>query len=245
MELLIVIVVIGVLASISIVAFTGVQKHARAISYNSSLSQIAKLMEIAHTEDGHYPHTLSQDIVRAGSPNSVQLVGGVPTYENLTPVQRGVLFQDVCATLVTEGYGSGINQAGQHEQYISGCHVYGDGAMQINGWHSRSFSTPISADQIYDWYADNVGEDSWRPEKKQLHLDFATELTNRYISSGGTFPVTSFWDPWAGGTPAEELPEPAIPDSLTTYCIELANPRHTQEIWHIRQGGTATEGACR
>lgn len=244
-ELLIVIVVIGVLAGISIVAFTSIQQRTRVASYTSSLSNISKLMEITHVEQGSYPNALTDDIRQAGGSNVVRLVSNsVPVYENLSPIQRGVLFQDVCSTLIAEGYGGGTNQGGQDEQYISSCNVYGNGAIQINGWHAHNFSVPIATADIYSWYDTHVHEETWRPDKKQAYLDFATELAARYMAHGGAFPVTSFWDPWAAGVPREELPEAASSHNPTTYCIEISHPNHSDEVWHVRQGGNATEGAC-
>lgn len=56
-ELLIVIVVIGILAAITIVAFNGVQDRANISSINSSLSQIRKAIQSYHAIEGAYPST--------------------------------------------------------------------------------------------------------------------------------------------------------------------------------------------
>ena len=58
-ELLIVIVVIGILAAISVVSFRGVQEKARGGAAISLASQTAKQLEIQKTAEGIYPSDLS------------------------------------------------------------------------------------------------------------------------------------------------------------------------------------------
>lgn len=66
-ELLIVIVVIAILASITVVAFNGVQSKARDNSRNNAVSSIQKALEAYRSEFGIYPpHTASGTNVPAG-----------------------------------------------------------------------------------------------------------------------------------------------------------------------------------
>lgn len=58
-ELLIVIVVIGILAAITIVAFNGVQNRAKVASLSSDLSNAAKQLKIDQVNDGKFPDTLA------------------------------------------------------------------------------------------------------------------------------------------------------------------------------------------
>lgn len=58
-ELLIVIVVIGVLAAISAVAYNGVQDRARQSKYNSDLSVLQKAIEIARTTNNSNLFTIT------------------------------------------------------------------------------------------------------------------------------------------------------------------------------------------
>ena len=55
MELLIVIVVIGILAAITIVSFNNVQERARFTAAKSDLAAINKAILLFHAEKGHYP----------------------------------------------------------------------------------------------------------------------------------------------------------------------------------------------
>lgn len=57
-ELLIVIVVIAILAAITLVAYNGVQAKARDSSRQSSVSTIAKALEVYYIDNGQYPIAL-------------------------------------------------------------------------------------------------------------------------------------------------------------------------------------------
>lgn len=59
-ELLIVIVVIAILATISIVAYNGIQDRANNAAVQSDGSTIAKKMEMAKIDLGHYPTSLAE-----------------------------------------------------------------------------------------------------------------------------------------------------------------------------------------
>jgi type II secretion system protein G len=54
-ELLIVIVVIGILAAISLVAYTNVQNRAYASERRAELASVAKALELYYTDNGRYP----------------------------------------------------------------------------------------------------------------------------------------------------------------------------------------------
>jgi general secretion pathway protein G len=58
-ELLIVIVVIGILAAISIVAYNGVQNRARDASVQNDLTQLAKQFGMFYADKGVYPTTVA------------------------------------------------------------------------------------------------------------------------------------------------------------------------------------------
>jgi prepilin-type N-terminal cleavage/methylation domain-containing protein len=58
-ELLIVIVVIGILAAISIVSYTGITQNARDSSAKATAQQIATKVELSYINDGAYPSSLS------------------------------------------------------------------------------------------------------------------------------------------------------------------------------------------
>jgi len=61
-ELLIVIVVIGLLAAIAIVAYSGIRDRAQRAALQSDLASAAKKMQLARAEDGSYPSSFPSDI---------------------------------------------------------------------------------------------------------------------------------------------------------------------------------------
>jgi len=102
-ELLIVIVVIGILAAITIVSFNGVTNKANTTSAKSSASAVIKKSEAYNAEKGSYPLTLTA-LTSAAQTESYSLTGvtvqaAAPTSTNgKTTVQ----FQKCAATAANE-----------------------------------------------------------------------------------------------------------------------------------------------
>ncbi len=246
-ELLIVIVVIGILAAIVIAAYNGVQKSASKSSMQSDLKNAAQQMGIAQVDLGVYP-----DVLPAAAKTSpgvtLTLVKRTGGYSGLNNVQFGVLFQTICQQIISEGYGTGTNIAGGVEQYITGCNVYNYNAMQINGWDSHNFSIPVAQGAVASWYNGNVSSDAFRPNKKSVYLAFANQLDSRFQALGGTFPVSSFWDPWAngsnGGVQYSTLPTPSAPSDPSNFCIEASHVKYTDVILHADQSSAVQSGPC-
>ena len=67
-ELLVVIVVIGILAAISLVSYSGISKRAIEVSLRSDLSNAATQLKMFNVENGSYPATISTDC--SASPTS-------------------------------------------------------------------------------------------------------------------------------------------------------------------------------
>lgn len=59
-ELLIVIVVIGILAAITVVAYNGIQERARVATITTDLSGATRLLALHETDKGSYPATLAE-----------------------------------------------------------------------------------------------------------------------------------------------------------------------------------------
>lgn len=107
-ELLIVIVVIGILAAITIVAFNGVQDRARVATITSDLSGATKLLALFEVDAGAYPATLAQanngqgvkasagttyQYTTSGSTYCLTATNGTKSYkvsnDTMTPAQGG------------------------------------------------------------------------------------------------------------------------------------------------------------
>jgi type IV pilus assembly protein PilA len=116
-ELLIVIVVIGILAAITIVAYNGIQNRAKTSSARSTTSDTVKKAELYNTEVGNYPPRLSNLTGAASSaPYSLTGVTYVGTQTNDTPTSAVVFM--VCGT------GSPANITAITSTNVSGGMVY-------------------------------------------------------------------------------------------------------------------------
>lgn len=95
-ELLIVIVVIGILAAITIVAYNGIQTRARNVSRASEGTQAAKLLASYKAQNGNFPSLSSGQVscIGSGFPNfngdgltdcwDVRIVGGFTFHPDAT-----------------------------------------------------------------------------------------------------------------------------------------------------------------
>lgn len=68
-ELLVVIVVIGILAAITVVSYSGITNRARIASLESDLANSSKLLKMFYVDNGVYPDTVSTDCV--ASPTTI------------------------------------------------------------------------------------------------------------------------------------------------------------------------------
>lgn len=157
-ELLIVIVVIGILAAITIVAYNGVQKRAQGSAASSALSQSAKKLALYQVDSGIYPATLSAAGVsasgnvsyqysqtNAGTGYCITATSGSVSYkitESTQPTagacpgdgQDGFVATS-CLSILSAGYSTGsglyrIKPAGAPSDYF----VYCDMTTSGGGW---------------------------------------------------------------------------------------------------------------
>jgi prepilin-type N-terminal cleavage/methylation domain-containing protein len=119
-ELLIVIVVIGILAAITIVAYNGVQDRALVSTLKSDLANASKQMELANADTGSYPTSFPTD-VRTSQNVILSLSQAAPGYcvnaelSTKSSVQwrydsaGGGLKEGLCSGAVIPGSESGVN----------------------------------------------------------------------------------------------------------------------------------------
>jgi len=82
-ELLIVIVVIGILAAITILAYNGIQGRARDAAVSSSLTQAASKLALYNVDNNNYPATLAAVGIQNSSSATYQYTfdnSGTPSY---------------------------------------------------------------------------------------------------------------------------------------------------------------------
>lgn len=81
-ELLIVIVVIGILAAITIVAFNGVQQRAKYSTMKQDIAAIEKVIKLYYADNGEYPAT---GTAHGNTTDLTTIVGVVPKYTTKLP----------------------------------------------------------------------------------------------------------------------------------------------------------------
>jgi len=246
-ELLIMIAVIGILAAITIVGYSAVQRSATERSIQSTLETASTEMQrFAAQNGGDYPTSLPSEVEIATS-TTLTLVdsGDTNYYPSVSAVQNGVLFATICQDLIDEGVGDGVDQGGTTRDYISGCGNWNDDGMQITGWDTEQYDTPLSKETLFA-YADTYdGGTSFHPNQAPTVKNFYYELIDRFERSGGSFAITSFWDFWAtpsnGGVQQEPLPDP-IPTPY--FCIEGTSNTYSDILWHVTNSLRLEAGGC-
>lgn len=254
-EVVVVIVVIGILASIAFVGYGAVQRNAGVASVKSDLANASKVMQLAYakTKGASYPSVLPGEIKSSPGVKLTLVATGTASYSGLTDIQNAVLFRDTCQSLINEGISTGTNNGGGVERYITSCDVesagVGQGLINIKGWNSYKFQPPITSTTVQQYYSANVSYDSYRPNKQSVFNTFATTLSSRFTSLGGTFPVTKFWDgDWAnasnGGVMIQSLPAPTTSSNPQTYCVQANHLTYTDVQFYIANGNAPQSGTC-
>jgi type II secretory pathway pseudopilin PulG len=256
-ELVVIITVLAILAGITMVSYGAWQRQIAADAITSDLQQAQSAMKNKLNFDNQYPANL-EELSEAFIPStntSLVLVtsadGGLPTYSNLSTVQNGVLFYQICGDLVSEGYGKGTNNGGQEEQYISACNVYNDDQLQVNSaWTGRNLNTPVASTALPAVVSGINYNDSWRPDRDQIEKDFYQTWHERFQNQGGNYPITSFWDPWCTGacvwgTQLSPLPTHSGSTAVETdYCIQASSQRYGDINKHVVTGSGVLDGPC-
>ena len=171
-------------------------------------------------------------------------------YDSLTSVQQGVLFHTLCEQLTNSSEFSTIHSkdGGQTSSVMMSCDDnVQHNVMQITGWDSKQWSTPLTKATLRA-YIDSVPADSWWTDKQTVVRRFYSTLISFYESSGGTWPITSFWDPWATssyGVQKQDLPTPSKTYGAINYCIEVTSETYSDIIYRVTADDlTPKAGGC-
>lgn len=252
-ELLVVMVVVASLAAISTVAYRGFQKRAieaviisdlRQVATKLNLLRVASPSEFDSLDDIPDDITPSKDITFTYNP----VAGSM--YADLTPVQNGVLFYDICEELVSDRQYLVIHSKdGKSTQdVVMRCtdNINGESIL-ITGWDSQTWNVPVSKASLEN-YIKNVPYDSWWIDRQDVVRGFYREMISRFESRGGKFPITSFWDPWANqwsGVQKEELP-PLVSRNYDsgTFCVEAYHNKYPENKYKITENSRAESGTC-
>ena len=118
-ELLIVIVVIAILASVSILAYTGIQSRARDTARQSDINQVYKLIELYRAEHGTYPATATVSEMGTGSTGTVGNATMVRTDANCAVGTRSADWVPGLTSLPQS-----IPNTGKGARGETGCYMY-------------------------------------------------------------------------------------------------------------------------
>lgn len=249
-ELVIVIVVIGILAAISVVSYNGVQKHGAAVRMQDTAKDAAELVDVEKVMSRSLPTALPATFTPPSDVDVRYVTASFVRYSNLTPVQNGVLFHGICTELIADPYYRTIHakSGGATNSVVYDCDTdINDNNMMIRGWDSPRWNTPVTKANI-ESYITNVPYDAWWTDKQTVIRAFYTELMNRYTQRGGVWPITSFWEPDANqywGVPKEELPVATGDMYVDQYCIEVVHKKYTSLTYYVTSESKApAEGVC-
>jgi|GEM_PF-3688664 prepilin-type N-terminal cleavage/methylation domain-containing protein len=229
-ELLIVITVIGIMATISVVSYNGLQKRSSQTAMISDLSNASTEMERLYiASNNSYPTTIPSSITTS-SPNiklTLHTNDGFIHYSNLTVDQNASLFVNVCSSLMP------LKSPDQSVTYATSC--IGQWGMNVSGGtHDSYLSTPIP---------DNFNistclscTDSYYVPYNSMATALSTKIHDLFIKEGGTFPITMKL-PW---NTLSALPDPDT-TTINYYCIEASNSQYSDLNWRIVSNKTKPE----
>jgi prepilin-type N-terminal cleavage/methylation domain-containing protein len=247
-ELLIVIAVIAILASIAAVGYRGVTKVAADGAAIAHLDSVADDMKLKLFDTKAYPNTLSPNLTANLNVTArIKSVGSYPQYVNLTAVQNGTLLATICQSLINSGVGKAKDQAGDTQDYITGCGNWNDNKMQISGWDTRGWNTPVTIQQLRDYGNSFTTRDAYNKVGHEYVVKkFYNDIADTFLLQGGVTPITSFWDYWADSGNGGVMPQ-ALPTNANVhnyYCAEAQSIRYPNSIWHVTETNAIVSGPC-
>jgi len=246
-ELTIVIVVLAILATISVLGYNGIRENALGRTAQSDLEHAAAEMTREYQREGEFPSALPSDFKPSKDITlTVARAGAHPFYSIANPVQNGVLLAQICQDLINEGVGKGVNQGGVNTDYITGCGNWNHDSMQVTGWDTKKWDTPVTSQQLLDYANNFTVSGSWNKIQETVVKNFYTQLVERLLAQGGSFPIASFWDYWATPSNGGVMNQPleSNPKKIPYYCVEAKVTERPEIIWHVTEDLKIVEGAC-
>lgn len=248
-ELLIIVVIIAVLAAMGVVGYNGIQKRVVVAVLESDLSNAEKAVELEAVDASQPLDDIPATFHASQGVTLTYISLGRSHYSNLNTVQNGVLFHTLCDELANDPQYATIHakDGSASDSVVMTCDDSVDAhSLQITGWDTKKWSTPLTKETI-EAYLASVPADAWWTDKQKVIRKFYTTLISRFSASGGTWPIQSFWDPWANewnGTKKETLPV-ADNDDVEKYCIQASHQKFPEIMYHVTyRDKTAKEGSC-
>lgn len=247
-ELLIIITVVAILATLSIVGYNGIQSSAMHRAAQSELNRLSTEMQQVQLKTGSYPTTVPSSLTPSENITlSVVSADERPFYTNLSAIQQGVLISQICQDLIDEGIGKGVDQGGTTRDYVTGCGNWNDDSMQVTAWDTKKWDTPVSKSQLEQYITSYTVSNTYHKDAQEKAVKtFYRQLIVRHEAQGGSFPITSFWDYWAtpsnGGVQLQPLE--SDPQVTPHYCAEAQANNDETIVWHVTENMKILPGSC-
>ncbi len=237
-ELILCVVIIGLLAGITTVAYSGIQKRAASAAMQSDLENAASIVEqYGLRNDGSFPDsaylraqfkgtkTVSLTVSSSGTAQS--------SYIGLSDAQNATLFVNLCNEMMPLTSGSYI--------YTTTC--MGQWGMNLGGGsHGGYVATPIqSTFTLVDSACTNPSSNAgYCLPYHTVATEKTDALRELFLAQGGTFPITM-----QNNTPAMLPPLPAAPSAPNSYCIAATHTGYPELHYRINSEKLKPElGAC-
>lgn len=247
-ELLIVITVVAILVATVVMGYNGVTRAAADNAAKAHLYSIADDMKLKLFDTKVYPTTLPAHLAANSNVTAnIKSTGSYPLYLNLTAVQNGTLLAAICQSLIDSGAGKAKNQAGDTQDYITGCGNWNDDRMQVTGWDTRRWDTPVSLQQLRDYGNTFTTRDTYNKIGHEYVVKtFYNDMVDTFLLQGGVTPITSFWDYWATAGNGGVMPQPLPTDATVHnyYCAEAQSIRYPHSTWHVTETNVIAAGPC-
>jgi len=138
-ELLIVIVVIGVLAAITIVAYNGIQSRGRDVQRLTEMDRFKKALEIYYVDNGVYPECTAGDNVctSTGYSGNTSTIPITPAL-NPDPLNVNTSYGYYYARAHTKAATGDPVSTGDPKDYVVAMRLENNGGMIFGGWNNAT-----------------------------------------------------------------------------------------------------------
>ena len=210
-EILIIVTIIAVLATISIVTFAGMQRSAADMLVQRTGAEAQRTLQAYFVGNRYYPSNIADTDYSPPLPVAVVLYTNadqVPHYDNLTTDQNAQLFLNAC-----NGFMPIVDGA---TTYNNSC-VYNGNNLHVKG--------TISSNVVFQ--GPTINQADIQLNCGALCDQVETEIVNTFIQQGGGFPI---YVPKDGSS----LPAPTMvtTGNASNYCLEARSAAFPDVIYH-------------
>lgn len=231
-ELVIVITVIAILATLAVVGYGNLQQRGASAAMMSDLEAAATSMEQAATKNnGVFPGTIPADLTTSPEVSLAIRTADDIYYVGLSAAQNATLFVNLCNDAMP------IQSADGTITYATTC--TGQWGIDIGGGsHGSYLSTPIQSN--FEISSCPGCTDGYYAPYNTYAAAVRDTIRETFLAQGGTFPVTV-----TNNTPVA-LPTPTQNGgSSDSYCIEATHDRYSHLHYRVTSDTTVPEeGTC-